>query len=164
MNAFDYDLGCCSRRDGAGRMANVRKLMRLAREFERNEGRDLAGFLAAAETSTRRDEREGMAPVTAEGHDGVRVMTVHAAKGLQFPVVAVPDLGRGLAAGPPRQRRHDRAGRDGEDRALRHAAGLPVGGLVRALGAARAQHARSRPRPRRAAGSSTSRPRGPRTA
>ena len=42
-------------------MANVRKLMRLAREYERNEGRDLAGFLALAAESTRRDEREGMA-------------------------------------------------------------------------------------------------------
>ena len=85
-------------------MANVRKLMRLARDYEANEGRDLAGFLALAAESTERDEREGMAAVQAEGHDGVRVMTVHAAKGLQFPVVAVPDLGRGLTAGPPARR------------------------------------------------------------
>jgi ATP-dependent helicase/nuclease subunit A len=99
MDAFDYDLELLARRDGAGRMANVRKLMRLAREFEGHDGRDLAGFLAAAEASTRRDEREGMAPVTAEGHDGVRIMTVHAAKGLEFDVVAVADLQRGLAKG-----------------------------------------------------------------
>ena len=99
MDAFDYDLELLRRGDGRGRMANVRKLMRLAREFERHDGRDLTGFLAAAEASTRRDEREGMAPVSAEGHDGVRVMTVHAAKGLEFGVVAVPDLQRGLAAG-----------------------------------------------------------------
>ena len=97
--AFDYDLAFLARRDGAGRMANVRKLRRLAREFERHEGRDLAGFLAAAADSARRDEREGMAALAAEEHDGVRVMTVHAAKGLEFPVVAVPDLGRGLDAG-----------------------------------------------------------------
>jgi ATP-dependent helicase/nuclease subunit A len=99
MTAFGYDLGLIARTGGAGRMANVRKLMRLAREYEADEGRDLAGFLALAADSTRRDEREGMAPVQAEGHDGVRVMTVHAAKGLQFPVVAVPDLGRRLNAG-----------------------------------------------------------------
>ena len=99
MSAFGYDLGLLARDGGAGRMANVRKLMRLAREYEANEGRDLAGFLTLAAESTRRDEREGMAAVQAEGHDGVRVMTVHAAKGLQFPVVAAPDLGRRLNAG-----------------------------------------------------------------
>jgi ATP-dependent exoDNAse (exonuclease V) beta subunit len=99
MTAFGYDLGLIARDGGAGRMANVRKLMRLARDYEANEGRDLAGFLALAAESTRRDEREGMAAVQAEGHDGVRVMTVHAAKGLEFPVVAVPDLGRPLDAG-----------------------------------------------------------------
>ncbi|HLM32337.1 MAG TPA: UvrD-helicase domain-containing protein [Solirubrobacterales bacterium] len=99
MGVFGYDLGLIARRGGVGRMANLRKLMRLAREYERNEGRDLAGFLALAAESAKRDEREGMAAVQAEGHDGVRVMTVHAAKGLQFPVVAVPDLGRRLNAG-----------------------------------------------------------------
>ena len=99
MSIFGYDLGLIARQGGPGRMANVRKLMRLAREYERNEGRDLGGFLALATASTRRDEREGMAAVQAEGHDGVRVMTVHAAKGLEFPVVAVPDLGRRLNAG-----------------------------------------------------------------
>lgn len=99
MTAFGYDLGLIAREGGAGRMANVRKLMRLARDYEANEGRDLGGFLALAADSTRRDEREGMAAVQAEAHDGVRVMTVHAAKGLQFGVVAVPDLGRRLNAG-----------------------------------------------------------------
>ena len=99
MTAFGYDLALLARHGGRGRMANVRKLMRLAREFERHEGRDLAAFLLAAAESASRDEREGMAPVRAEGHDGVRVMTVHAAKGLEFPVVAVPDLGRPLGGG-----------------------------------------------------------------
>jgi ATP-dependent exoDNAse (exonuclease V) beta subunit len=99
ITAFGYDLGSIAREGGPGRMANIRKLMRLAREYEADEGRDLRGFLAVAAASTRRDEREGMAAVQAEGHDGVRVMTVHAAKGLQFPVVAVPDLGRRLNAG-----------------------------------------------------------------
>ncbi len=99
MTAFGYDLALLSRPGGRGRMANVRKLMRLAREFERHEGRDLAAFLVAAEDSARRDEREGMAPVRAEDHDGVRVMTIHAAKGLEFPVVAVPGLGGRLRGG-----------------------------------------------------------------
>jgi ATP-dependent helicase/nuclease subunit A len=99
MTAFDYDLLLLARRGGRGRMANVRKLMRLAREFEAHEGRDLRGFLAAAEELAERDEREGLAAVQSEEHDGARIMTVHAAKGLEFPVVAVPDLGRALSAG-----------------------------------------------------------------
>ena len=99
MNAFGYDLALLARPHGAGRMANVRKLMRLAAEFERNEGRDLRAFLAQAAESTKRDEREGQAPVQAEDYPGVRIMTVHGAKGLEFPVVAVPDLDRALCAG-----------------------------------------------------------------
>jgi ATP-dependent helicase/nuclease subunit A len=99
MTAFGYDLHLLARERGRGRMANVRKLMRLAREFEQHERRDLRGFLNAAQELTERDEREGVAATQAEDHDGVRIMTVHAAKGLEFEVVAVPDLGRPLAGG-----------------------------------------------------------------
>ena len=99
MDAFGYDLALLAKEQGVGRMANVRKLMRLARELEEHEGRDLRALLEVAEASTERDEREGMAPVQAEERDGVRVMTIHAAKGLEFPVVAVPDLGRRLTGG-----------------------------------------------------------------
>ncbi len=93
-----YDLATLMRDRGAARWANVRKLMRLAREFERNEGPDLAGFLAYAEAETSR-EREAEAATAAEEHDGVRILTVHNAKGLEYDVVAVADLGRGLLAG-----------------------------------------------------------------
>ena len=75
-------------------MANVRKLMRMAREFEADEGRDLRGFI---DTLAERDEvqtREGEAPLEAEALDAVRLMTVHRAKGLEFPVVCVADLGK----------------------------------------------------------------------
>ncbi|HYH60609.1 MAG TPA: UvrD-helicase domain-containing protein [Solirubrobacterales bacterium] len=96
MNAFAYDISLLGGSQPVGRMANVRKLMRLAAEFERNEGRDLRTFLVQAAESTKRDEREGLAPVQPEEHDGVRIMTVHGAKGLEFPVVAVPELDRVL--------------------------------------------------------------------
>ena len=98
MDDFGYDLALLARSQPDGRMANVRKLMRLAAEFERNEGRDLRGFLVQAAEATKRDEREGQAPVQPEDHDGVRIMTVHGAKGLEFPVVAVPELDRQLDA------------------------------------------------------------------
>ena len=53
---------------GQRRLANVRKLMRLAREHENSEGRDLRGFLdLVAELSDERldGDREGEAPLTA---------------------------------------------------------------------------------------------------
>jgi ATP-dependent helicase/nuclease subunit A len=101
IDAFDYDLATLARDGGERRMANLRKLMRLARDYEAREGRDLRGFLDyAVERATAREDREGQAATEAEGVDGVRVMTVHAAKGLEFPVVAVADLGRDLISGP----------------------------------------------------------------
>ncbi len=93
-----YDLATLLRPAGEARLANVRKLSRLAAAYEEREGRDLRGlldFLAArAEVDT-----EAQAATAAEGHDGVRIMTVHNAKGLEFEVVAVPDLSRGLLSG-----------------------------------------------------------------
>jgi ATP-dependent exoDNAse (exonuclease V) beta subunit len=96
---FDYDLATLSRVDGGARWANVRKLMRLAREFEASEGPDLDGFLEYLDSRAASRDREAEAATRAEGHAGVRVMTVHGAKGLEFEVVAVADLGRNLQLG-----------------------------------------------------------------
>ena len=96
---FDYDLATLSRVDGQARWANVRKLMRLAREFEASEGPDLGGFLEYLDSRASSRDREAEAATRAEGHAGVRVMTVHGAKGLEFEVVAVADLGRNLQLG-----------------------------------------------------------------
>ncbi len=90
-----YDVAVLIRPPGAVRMANLRKLLRLAREYESTEGRDLRGFLEYAEFGAEID-REASAATEVEGHDGVRIMTIHKAKGLEFPVVAVPGLGRKL--------------------------------------------------------------------
>jgi ATP-dependent exoDNAse (exonuclease V) beta subunit len=93
-----YDLAVLMLPAGEARFANVRKLMLLAAEFETHEGRDLRGlldFLAArAET-----DADAQAATALEGHDGVRIMTIHSAKGLEFDVVAVPRLSRTLLGG-----------------------------------------------------------------
>ena len=90
-----YDLAVLMRPAGEMRFANVRKLMRLAAEFESAEGRDLRGlldFLAARADA----DADAQAATAVEGHDGVRIMTIHSAKGLEFDVVAIPHLSRGL--------------------------------------------------------------------
>ena len=94
VTAFDYDLVLLKAPDGPRRYANVRKLMLLADEFEAVEGPDLAGFIRYL--AGRRDltaSREGNAALLAEDDDVVRVMTIHQAKGLEFPVVVIAGMG-----------------------------------------------------------------------
>ncbi|HEV3047624.1 MAG TPA: UvrD-helicase domain-containing protein [Solirubrobacteraceae bacterium] len=76
------------------RLANVHKLLRLARAFEAAEGRDLRAFLDHVQRLQGAARAEPDAPVEGVEPDAVRLMTVHAAKGLEFPVVCVADLGR----------------------------------------------------------------------
>lgn len=75
--------------------------MRLAGEYEAREGRDLRGLLDFLAVRAEGDA-EAQAATAAEGHDGVRIMTVHNAKGLEFPVASEPrrswDLCRGCPA------------------------------------------------------------------
>jgi ATP-dependent exoDNAse (exonuclease V) beta subunit len=97
-----YDLAILARAGGDRRLANLRKLMRLAREYERAEGRDLRGFLAYAAAQDLAEAREGEAALESDGLDAVRLMTIHRAKGLEFPVVCVADLGRPGNAARPR--------------------------------------------------------------
>ena len=89
-----YDRHLLALPGGTRRMANVRKLMRMAREYEADEGRDLRGFIDAVAERDVIQAREGEAPLEAEALDAVRMMTVHRAKGLEFPVVCVADLGK----------------------------------------------------------------------
>jgi ATP-dependent exoDNAse (exonuclease V) beta subunit len=110
-----YDLTLLRMEGGARRLANVRKLMRLAREFETEHGRDLRGFIDLVSDlgggdDPRVTDRESEAPIEGEALDAVRLMTIHRAKGLEFPVVCVADLGR---ESPPAGRDVVRVGRDG---------------------------------------------------
>ncbi|MGH3076058.1 MAG: 3'-5' exonuclease, partial [Gaiellales bacterium] len=89
-----YDLHVLTLPGGPRRLANVHKLLRLAAGFEARRGRDLRGFIDLATAELQADAREPDAPVDLDGLDAVRLMTIHAAKGLEFPVVVVADLGR----------------------------------------------------------------------
>jgi ATP-dependent helicase/nuclease subunit A len=89
-----YDRDVLALPAGDRRMANVRKLMRMAREFEADEGRDLRRFIDFVAERDMVQQSEGLAPLEAEDIDAVRLMTIHRAKGLEFPLVCVADLGK----------------------------------------------------------------------
>ena len=91
-----YDLYMLGLSGGVRRLANVRKLMRLGRDHAALHGPDLRGFLdfVRDRAVTFGGSRESEAPVEGEALDAVRLMTIHRAKGLEFEVVCVADLGR----------------------------------------------------------------------
>jgi len=92
--------------DAAGRLENLKELVRSMEEFE-----NLAGFLEHISLVMDRD--------SAEGEQAVNIMTLHSAKGLEFDTVFLPGWEEGLF---PHQRSLDEQGRAGleEERRLAH--------------------------------------------
>ncbi len=90
----DYDLAILALPDGRRRYANLRKLARLARSYEELRGADLEGFVRFVEGQEAVGAKESDAVSEEEGADAVRLLTIHAAKGLEFEVVVVADAGR----------------------------------------------------------------------
>ena len=79
------------RAGGEQALANALHIAELARQYETEGGISFRGFVeelhAAAESAEAAE-----APILEEGSDGVRMMTVHKAKGLEFPVVVLADI------------------------------------------------------------------------
>jgi ATP-dependent exoDNAse (exonuclease V) beta subunit len=90
----DYDLAVLAQWDGKRRYANMRKLARLARSYEELRGPDIEGFVRFVREQEAVGARELEAVAEEEGADAVRLLTIHAAKGLEFKVVFVADAGR----------------------------------------------------------------------
>lgn len=76
---------------GEARVANVRRLVELARRFDPFQREGLFRFLKFIAEQEAAEVRHQ--PATAHAENAVRLMTIHASKGLEFPVVAVAGLG-----------------------------------------------------------------------
>lgn len=88
----DFEAFCVASARGAQALANVRMLVDLAR-LEEERGGDCASFIRRFSERLDRPSRTPPAEVERPWSDQVQVMTIHAAKGLEFPIVVVADLG-----------------------------------------------------------------------
>ncbi|HEY7446002.1 MAG TPA: UvrD-helicase domain-containing protein [Vicinamibacterales bacterium] len=79
-------------------LANVLHVAELARRYEADGGISFRGFIDELRDQAD-DGTAAEAPILEEGSDGVRLMTVHKAKGLEFPVVILADMTAKLQAG-----------------------------------------------------------------
>jgi ATP-dependent helicase/nuclease subunit A len=75
---------------GEQALGNILRVLDVARRFEAGGATSFRSFVVRLDEEA---ERGGAAeaPVVEEGTDGVRIMTVHKAKGLEFPVVILVD-------------------------------------------------------------------------
>jgi ATP-dependent exoDNAse (exonuclease V) beta subunit len=102
ISASGYERHVRSLSSAERRLANIHKLLRLARRFEAAEGRGLRAFLDyVAHHQGALAQGEPQAPAGGSELDAVRLMTIHAAKGLEFGVVCLADLGRAGNGQPP---------------------------------------------------------------
>ena len=77
---------------GRQAVANVEKFRDQVRTWSENGIHTAAGVLHRIDRQTEMSPGEGEADIPGDA-EGVRILTIHAAKGLEFPIVVVPDLG-----------------------------------------------------------------------
>src|SRR5262249_48037532 len=85
---------------GDRKLANLWKLVELARTFDRSGLFGLADFIARLGDLVENQPREEQAATQPENADVVRLMSIHQAKGLESPVVVLPDLAAAVGGAP----------------------------------------------------------------
>jgi ATP-dependent helicase/nuclease subunit A len=79
--------------NGEQRVENLLYLHERAAQFDGFQNRGLSRFLRFLE-QLREESDLGQPSIASAADNAVRIMSVHGAKGLEFPIVVVPDLGK----------------------------------------------------------------------
>ncbi|API89544.1 helicase-exonuclease AddAB subunit AddA [Marinilactibacillus sp. 15R] len=87
---FLYYVGGMS--SGKQRKANLHALYERAASYEKTSFKGLFQFIRFIEKMQKKDKDLAEPSVISSGEDSVRVMTIHASKGLEFPVVFILDM------------------------------------------------------------------------
>lgn len=87
------------RNGGKQAIANIYKFMEIANKFQSEDNRSLEDFIDYLEEVKSMDESEG--GMESENSNVVKLLTIHGSKGLQFPVVIVPEMAKAFPGGSP---------------------------------------------------------------
>jgi DNA helicase II / ATP-dependent DNA helicase PcrA len=128
--AGDLRRSCKTPEEALNREENIRELVRTLGDYQARSNEGLSGFLAEVTLDQDREEK------SESDHDGVTLITFHAAKGLEFPHVFLVGIEEGILP-------HDRSKVDGhldEERRLFYV------GITRAMESLTITHCTSRMR------------------
>lgn len=84
-------------KDDPSAWANVEKLIAMARKFERTPWRGIKEFAALLNEQIVLEEKEGGSKNVTGG--AIQLLTIHQSKGLEFPLVIIPDLSNDFFSG-----------------------------------------------------------------
>jgi ATP-dependent helicase/nuclease subunit A len=93
---FEYPSVLLSTFQGIQKVANLQKLIMLARTFDRGGIGSIEDFIEQVEKDVNSESREAEAQITDEAVDAVKIMSIHQSKGLEFSIVIIPDTGRSV--------------------------------------------------------------------
>ncbi|WP_454062317.1 UvrD-helicase domain-containing protein [Candidatus Nitrospira salsa] len=86
-------------RHGEQAVANLQKIRSMAMDMEDRPSLTLSGFVKLLVTRLHEQPSEAERSLAEESLDAVRVLTIHKAKGLEFPIVILPGFHHGSQAG-----------------------------------------------------------------
>ena len=99
LDLTGYDAALLAEFLGERKLANLNKLVDQARAFDRSGLFTLDDFIEQLSKFVANQPKEPFAAVHPEAGNVVRLMSIHMSKGLEFPIVVVPDMERASPVG-----------------------------------------------------------------
>ncbi len=84
--------------EGSAKIANVLKAVRFIEELEQGKKIGIARCADEFQSMINAGMKEAPGALSAEGQEAVRIMTIHASKGLEFPIVALARFSTGASS------------------------------------------------------------------
>ncbi|MGH4140608.1 UvrD-helicase domain-containing protein [Clostridium sp.] len=85
-----------AKKDGAQKLRNIEKLLKLAEQYDNEEFFSNQEFIEYIEYLNDNNNNEAEAALDTEDSEAIKIMTIHASKGLEFESIIVPSIERNV--------------------------------------------------------------------